>query len=811
MAEAASSAAPGVPRTARPEPREFQRAYKACIACRKRKSRCELSAEDYSAGRPCARCRRELKDCIFTAARRAPRERRNSFAHTNRDETSSNGGRHSADFQQSPRPPEELDSVSPSRQPQSIALGGNIQSDASPLGQQAASNLPQINGLAAPVMRTVVSSGNDALNVLFEAAHQQSDVREHQGGRSDASRTSRAPTLDNAQGTPRSMLSVNALSASSSSVSRIANAASAALEVWSVCRFVKMGWFTPEEAVLLVELFFQNLSVFSPVLTDFYHDRTNHYHLVTQEPMLCCTILTISSRYNRLPGVGAVSRGYLIHERLWEHCQHMISRVMLGQEKGSKAKTRTPGTVEALLLLTEWNPRRMHFPPPNDGWDSDLLMSSINERDELEPNTEKPYRGRWLEDVINPARRSGRMSWMLVGCALSLAHELGILDDTERDRDGTGGKQRPREKTSAEQHFRIRRLLYLYMEQLSLRLGFKSIVPQILSHAVLASSGSTTSLSTGSKDRHLFMGAWIELTRTVKSVSDMLFPSPTFTSENLRNGRYVSLIEHFQPLLSSWREKHLKDTNLGSHFYEHLCIEYQSARIFTNSLGLQAVVERTLAESNGTSASNSSPQNIIDATDYSFIQEVVDGSLEILRIAIRLAETGVLMYAPVGIYLRITTASIYLLKGISICVGATKLRTSLDVLTRCIAGLRASAPDDMHLGSSYATLLEMHVDQLQKRFIPIGGPHSFAATPPSMERTVQSAGDNYETSFQLNSLSAVADTNCGNMAGDDASGLGEEWLTLPLDASLVPFLNGGPQAFPWLGDGTLDFIWNLES
>jgi hypothetical protein len=98
--------------------------------------------------------------------------------------------------------------------------------------------------------------------------------------------------------------------------------------------------------------------------------------------MLTCIILTISSRYHTIPTIGGQSRGYLIHQRLWDHFQHLLMRLVLGQEKISKAKTRTLGTIEALLLLTEWHPRALYAPPASDGWDSDVLFTAKDRRDE---------------------------------------------------------------------------------------------------------------------------------------------------------------------------------------------------------------------------------------------------------------------------------------------------------------------------------------------------------------------------------------------------------------------------------------------
>ena len=133
-------------------------------------------------------------------------------------------------------------------------------------------------------------------------------------------------------------------------------------------------------------------------------------------------ILTISSRYHTLPVIGGQSRGYLIHQRLWDHRQHLLMRLVLRRGKYSKAKTRTLGTIEALLPLTEWHPRALYAPPPSNGWDSDVLFTVRDIRDQGVDVVDSPSRTRWREDVIEPANRSDRMCWMVISCALSLAN-----------------------------------------------------------------------------------------------------------------------------------------------------------------------------------------------------------------------------------------------------------------------------------------------------------------------------------------------------------------------------------------------------
>lgn len=114
------------------------------------------------------------------------------------------------------------------------------------------------SNLASSMMRTVVASGNDALNILFEAAtaHNQEETPSTdtspplEGG--SRSGTSNAKERN----TPRTFENL----ATFESVSRaigpgdISEATQETLNVWDACRFVKMGWFTAREAVTFIDL-----------------------------------------------------------------------------------------------------------------------------------------------------------------------------------------------------------------------------------------------------------------------------------------------------------------------------------------------------------------------------------------------------------------------------------------------------------------------------------------------------------------------------------------------------------------------------
>lgn len=163
-------------------------------------------------------------------------------------------------------------------------------------------------------------------------------------------------------------------------------------------------------------------------------------------------------------------------------------------------------------------------------------------------------------------------------------------------------------------------------------------------------------------------------------------------------------------------------------------------------------------------------------------------------------------------FLRITTASVFLLKALAVGVSASRLRRSLDTLTRAISALRSSAPDDLHLCGRYATLLETSLNRLQDSFVPSSRPPGFATRPPSAEREGTTApGTEADPSngadFQ-GGMGQLPGLDCEAIGGmmDDGD---DSWLTLPLDPSMVPFGLDAASGFQWLGDDSLDFIFSL--
>jgi hypothetical protein len=650
--------------------------------------------------------------------------------------------------------------------------------------QQAVMNeaSPSISstGPAGEITTTLVSNGNDALRLLYQPAIEHANKDDtspnHQG---PVSRHTLHRTADTSS--PGTTASIRA-----SRPAYVSPAAPSPLTVWRSFRFVRMGWFTAEEAVNYIDLFQQNLAPLSPVSRDFDLRHQKHYKLITQEPLLCCVILMISSRYHVLSGHGGLARSTIIHHRLWEHCQHLVMRIIFGQEKRSKAKTRTRGSIEALLLIIEWHPQAIHLPPDSDGWDSSTLLTDFDPRDDQFDNqadTTDDNEAQWLRDVILPAKTSDRMSWMLLGCVQSLALELGLCDDGERVDTPT---QPPGFRA---QQIRLCDLLYIFLEQQSSRLGCPSMMLTSVSRFMPETSRRDV------QGDSVILTAWLDLTNLTRTIIDVLCPSAAGIRETLSSCRYVNIIKHFQKQLAGWKTTHLGHENFCSHTYEDLNIEFNYLRVFMNSFGIQAAVDRVLGRKPPNSIDTDVLQSSITATDYSFIKEVIDSSCQALESVNRLFDAGTLRYCPVRVFLRIIMVSIFLLKALSLGIRTTDLETSLGILERNILALRNSNLDEMHLASRYGELLDMHLERYRQSMVPTAIPQGIR----TVDKTSQWIFDN-----------SIPQGN--DALGDLTMPAVGDWLALPFDPSMAPF--GFATDDPNIAepeDRSWDFLWSLPN
>lgn len=542
--------------------------------------------------------------------------------------------------------------------------------------------------------------------------------------------------------------------------------------------------------------YYKYLSPLTPISPPTFQDPATHITLLTEEPILAVTLLTIASRYRKLPGTGGSCRASAIHEQLWTYLRGMIERVIWGQEAfgggfcGSgadesqssstapwrglrKGSLRTLGTIESLMILTEWHPRALHF-PPSEAIDElmipayDSMPSASGVDDNNHPAVSMG--GRRVESWLEPAWRSDRMCWMLLTAAMGLGYELGVFDNIDELLD-SGAISRPEyeEETYRLRADRIKRLILIYLSQLAGRLGWTNMVPESLRKTTILARRRPTSAVEGTTPGtnisslsapfnyipnleldDAIIQCWAGISNAMHAGNERLFRSRKHTTEIIQDGRYVELLKEFQPMLQDWWIQ-FERYQLPPYIRHVLIIEYEYVRIYVNSLSLQAVVERCAnvalgsvgAAPNHAASSTSSGYQLspktqdlygkmpigdiggVSAADQEYIKEVVEGSRNLLRAVVEgLLPDDYLKHAPVRTYFRIISGAMFLLK--TFALGATRhdVEVSIRLMDSTVDALRTCVVDDVHLGIRFADLLENLTMRLRNRFIYVANSSS---------------------------------------------------------------------------------------
>ena len=737
------------------------------------------------------RCRRESKECYFSATRRKKKGTGDN------DDLSDAGSepiyeiksgrkrlRTSSGHPQEIYEVEEGDDV-PRTPGGSIGRTQPLRRPAAPkqvqYGQDDHEKAEQTVGL---LQAAEVHGGHDALKLLYEAAtvpggrkaSKESGSRPSLNGVSPVSLPSiTSPMMEKVNGSytigPMSMYQndpmwkaqVNTTSAppeTGTPFNQVAYAA--ALKAWSRFRFVRAGWFTAKEAIDYIQYFYKYLSPLTPVALPGFQSYDSHERLLTQEPMLAITMLLIASRHMKLEGPGATSRPYSIHQKLWAYLSGMIDRVVWGQEQfgggfcGAGAEPgcdvnpltrkglRTLGTVESLVLLTEWHPRAMHFPP--DEADEELMIPDepLQTPDITESNdASRGIGGQRMDAWLEPCWRSDRMCWMLLGISMSLAFEIGVFDQTEWQRHARTNDGQPLSaeelQTYDERRGKVRDLLLVYVTQTSGRLGLTSMLPPNYTKpedSILWDKPFNQHKSIQETVLHF----WLRMASLMREGNQKIFANKTFTRDLIKNGDYQAALERFRIPLQDWRNDFNACASIPKYMRYILEIEYEYCRVYINALALQAVAERCanshplqidppaeLARSavttNGVRADIAiAPQTLSKwlGGDRRYMDEVGDAARNLLKIVVDGLYPGeYLRHAPVRTYFRIISVAIMLLKSFSLGASESDVADSLTLMDRTVEALRGCIVDDVHVASRFADLLDTLTQNLKPRLVRI--------------------------------------------------------------------------------------------
>ncbi|KAH8731615.1 hypothetical protein GQ44DRAFT_722568 [Phaeosphaeriaceae sp. PMI808] len=663
--------------------RRFRRGYMACVLCRAHKVRCVLGT-----GPPCSKCRREHRECVFERANRGPRTREApQWAEPVQlaDPTATENG-------------EQHDHTNTAVASESSRDDPPVTEVVEPINARRSSsnNTPRLQVPAQPpsslLDRTMCP--NETLAFFNELHRSEGD------GSAGSATVSTPPTQSNPH---------------PPSVHELSQVDDEALHAWKEIPFVRLGWFTAREAFtywdmevsLTALLFHRHIAPFCPAFVSEVEVGTFQHTRIAQEPMLCTTILMIASRLFTLPGPRGLARSYLIHHRLWQQCENLIQLLMYGQERHMRGN-HTPGTIQSLLLLSEWHPRslRSQFCSSQSGmWEDRQPTGPFEGSSE---SSEQLCLARYQQYLLDRAKQSDRVSWMMVGAALNLAHEAGVFVDAYCP---NGAEDSERLGV-----LRTRKLIYLYVTSLSIRLGFQNTFAQdiiILTRAILPSEELGRS---GPDSWDLSIELWLGLVRLSRTASSMFFRTTSDTKNHLRSGDYILLLQSFAVTLSKWYDDFVAlQSGIGQDIQRLLLIEYHNLKTYTHALAIQAILER--ARSQNFTCLRKDRLELLGTCylpeDSTFIHEVITSSHIILQTTIEMAADGRLRFIPIHQFQCIMSAFVFLFKAINLCTSRESVQTSLVILEQCIRALEEADIDEMDVSRDIRAFLHSQVRRIQ--------------------------------------------------------------------------------------------------
>lgn len=256
-----------------------------------------------------------------------------------------------------------------------------------------------------------------------------------------------------------------------------------------------------------------------------------------------------------------------------------------------------------------------------------------------------------------------------------------------------------------------------------------------------------------------------------------------------------------------------------------LLVEYYYCRMYINSIALQGRVERASQASAG---DNWLEQDFFrkEATqDSGFVNDVRESSGRVLVITKTLSDEGILPHMPVRFFLRVVSASIFLLKVVCLGSKGEDAKIALDQLNDAVQALMSNNSDDIHLSNRYAELISRYVRKLKRKLqterttqisTTEGASAPERASPPSQTLVDPSHAQGTTEADLLGNETASgttdghATTQGRNAGGDNLwnDAWWEDWFGRPLDPLVAPFGIEPDATAAGLASDSLDFLWN---
>lgn len=466
------------------------------------------------------------------------------------------------------------------------------------------------------------------------------------------------------------------------------------LSAWKLFPLCSDGCLSPREADYLIGYFFQWMCPFFPIVDHKYSSSMHWGELLTEETLLCATILTTAARYTWYRASASSSRAVEMHAVMYRHVQSDIQSFVWSSKLPCNRKSTVLGVIESILLLAEWHPRPLDVVP---------FPSEMSGGYPLEAYAFGPAAA--TSNIETEARRCHESlrslnltSWRLLSTATNLADEIGlhqtISQSAENDRqDGLDMARRARVR-----HF----LVYLVFGK-CVDLGRKSLLtlPTDLSRPVEGNPSA------------VLLESWFELCRLARLIDNNLYPSPATTADIISSERYPFIIDDISSLFASWRTRY-ESVPGSSIFSKYLDLVAHSSQAWLRAVALQAYVRRcrilachTRNCESGEKFPTISLQDSIQVDksrqDLQIIDSMVQDCKHTLEITLELYREGSLRHAPLNVMTNVTSAGMALLRVQHLPLSA--VNGSMDLLWQLADALEEAGPDDAHILSQCAVCL----------------------------------------------------------------------------------------------------------
>ncbi|KAK8248287.1 hypothetical protein HDK77DRAFT_442074 [Phyllosticta capitalensis] len=759
-----------------PRRRGYRRNYQACEACKKQKGRCDLGSCD-DPQPPCTRCRRARRECVFGPSRYSTKGQKNR-ANTSEPEQAPCGGANATGTNGAAAPPTGSSWTS------TDTTNHDRQYSVSAASEKAAPKPTAQDALKDQLMNTPLKNNTDAMQLLSTAARYESSAVEELSAR-DRQRPM--------HGTPPAWQGDFATNISGESRLNhekcLAHWDDEAFNTWLHFRLCKDKILNPTECVHLLEYFFNHMNPLYPILSNHYLDPANHWTLLQEEPILCCTIIAIACRYGSLPGHSAFSRRLIAHNSLFRHIQTALSRVIWGLEADAIVG-RTLGFIQSLLLLTTWHLEALYLL-------SDLSEQALPTDFENQAHGkhffEKSERGLHGTLISKLTKQSNKMSWMLLGIASTCAQEIGLFDEGP-----DGGNSLPlKSQDTPERFLRVRKFLILQTVEAAFRCGRSSALNHPFSFS-LDSRAYDSHIHLDFKDRsvHTSVDCFIELARIARLATNTLYSTPAQTRAFISNKRYFDIIAHFDQSLEACFTRWQNITDIPAPFRLQSEIMYHNSRSYFHLIAIQAILERsaslagpasTLEQQRSAYVTNTTAAvNLPEASkDMELVRVIATGSRRVLELAIELHKGGFFRNISESLLQHIITSAVFGMKVLGLSIEPRSDMVGL--LNEVIHIMNSTAVDDLHPGPLYAESLATLLQKVQSvdRPDPVPSQQHVSAVGPV---NYQTANQTQDTSMPDQSFRS--DGTFEALEGDFLGGDWSDWLAFQLDPSLSAFETG---------------------